>query len=114
LVCCFKAQCLLARFSLADFSFPYILIVIALIANAIHFGFKLNQSLKSLVLESVKHVRNVVILLCQWALLAFGVVSLTQMAKPLIHYPLLGLIPVPALFYVMTAQFTDPNKLHLD
>lgn len=62
-----------------------------------------------LVVSTVSDLRNVLIVLGHWALHAYGLVAL-----PLFHWSLLCLVPLPALFYILTARFTDPNKLHTE
>lgn len=45
-----------------DYSFPYLSVIISMISNAVHFSLKLDQSMKSLVLSSVKEMKNTVVL----------------------------------------------------
>lgn len=112
-----------------DYAFPYLSIAISMIANAIHYSMKLDQTFKSLVIRSVIEVKNFVIIcklkllsltliLCsenyvittmnfpgmQWLLLAYGIISLDH------HYILLCLVPFPSIFYIMTVRFTDPAE----
>jgi len=58
--------------------------------------------------------RNVGIILCHWFLHAYGILSITQLGNPQIDILLLILVPVPALLYILTANFTDPEKIHGD
>ena len=69
------------------------------------------QDIKSLVVENATSVRNVMIIIAHWLLLAYCVVSITEMRDPAVHGPLLLLVPCPALFYVLTVKFTDPSRL---
>jgi hypothetical protein len=62
-----------------------------------------------LLVSTVGDLRNILILLGHWALNAYGLVAL-----PVFHWSLLGLVPFPAIFYILTARFTDPNKLHTE
>uniref|UniRef100_T1J971 JNK1/MAPK8-associated membrane protein n=1 Tax=Strigamia maritima TaxID=126957 RepID=T1J971_STRMM len=94
------------------FSFPYITIIISVVSSAAHFAFRLDQSMKSLLVSTVSDIRNVVILLGHWALHAFGIVAVTQLKDLSFNLSLLVLVPFPGLFYILTAKFTDPHKLH--
>jgi hypothetical protein len=67
-----------------------------------------------LVKSTVSEVRNVLIVLAHWCVHGYGIVSLTQLSQPVFHASLLALVPLPAIFYVITARFTDPHKLHTD
>lgn len=94
-----------------------------MIANAIHYSLKLDQSFKSLVMSSVVKIKNFVIICkynltrsfyltkfvsfflgIQWLLLAYGIISLDH------HYILLLLVPFPSIFYILTVRFTDPAE----
>jgi len=59
----------------------------------------------------VTSVRNVVVMLGHWLLHALSIISLTQLRQPVIHASLLALVPFPAIFYILTVKFTDPNTL---
>lgn len=96
------------------YAFPYIVIILSIISMAAHFAFRLDQSMTALLLQTVKEVRNVTILLGHWFLHAYGIVAITQLQEPVFHSALLAVVPFPALFYVLTSKFTDPNKLHTE
>lgn len=91
-------------------SYPYIVSVLSIISSASHFAFKLDQSWKSLITGCFKDKRDFVVLFGHWLLHAFGILAITQPTNPTAHLPLLALVPVPALFYVFTAKYTDPNN----
>jgi len=93
------------------YSYPYILILASLVSCAAHYAFKLDQSLRSLVVTSLTESRNLVILLGHWALHAYGIVAVTELKEPRLHLSLISLVPLPALFYVLTARFTDPARI---
>uniref|UniRef100_A0A1A9WRN2 JNK1/MAPK8-associated membrane protein n=1 Tax=Glossina brevipalpis TaxID=37001 RepID=A0A1A9WRN2_9MUSC len=86
------------------YAFPYLSIAISMISNAIHYSMKLDQSFKALVRSSLMEIKNFVIILVQWLLLAYGIVSLGH------HYALLSLVPFPSIFYILTVRFTDPAE----
>ena len=56
--------------------------------------------------------RNLVILLGHWCLHAYGIVAVTELKQLSLHLPLICLVPVPALFYILTARFTDPARIN--
>ncbi|KAF7418633.1 hypothetical protein HZH68_001286 [Vespula germanica] len=95
------------------YSFPYITIILSVLSNAAHFAFKLNQTMKSLLLSSVSDVKNVIVILGHWLLHGYGVVAVATLRGISIHPAMLVLVPLPALFYIFTARFTDPHKLDI-
>ncbi|XP_057338396.1 JNK1/MAPK8-associated membrane protein [Microplitis mediator] len=96
------------------YSFPYIIIILSVLSNAAHFAFKLNQTMKSLLLSSVSDVRNVIVILGHWLLHGYGIMSVATLRGVNIHPSMLLLVPLPAFFYILTARFTDPHKLHAE
>ncbi|XP_055716298.1 JNK1/MAPK8-associated membrane protein-like [Phlebotomus papatasi] len=86
------------------YAFPYLSIVISMISNATHFSIKLDQSMKSLMKTSLTEMKNIVIILGHWLLMAYGILSLRQ------HYAFLAFVPFPAIFYILTVKFTDPTE----
>lgn len=99
---------------IADYSFPYIIFILSIVSSAAHFAIQLDQSVTSLIVSTLMDKRNIVILFGHWVLHAYGIVSITQLTKPALHTSLIVLVPLPALFYILTARFTDPSKLHID
>lgn len=98
------------RFRFTDCSFPYIIIIISMMTSASHFSIKIEQSAWRLLVSTVTRPRNLVIVLGHWLVHAYGIISLTGFKE--LWY--LSLVPAPALFYILTAQFTDPMKIHSD
>lgn len=97
-------------FCFTDCSFPYIIIIISMMTSASHFSIKIDQSAPALLISSLTNSRNLIILLGHWLVHAYGIISLTGFRE--LWY--LSLVPAPALFYILTAQFTDPMKIHND
>ncbi|KAJ8979739.1 hypothetical protein NQ317_004726 [Molorchus minor] len=93
-----------------DYSFPYLVVILSVISCAAHFAIKMDQSITSLIVSTLVEPRNIVILLGHWCLHAYGIISITLLTEPLLHGLLITLVPLPALFYIFTAKFTDPNK----
>lgn len=71
------------------------------------------QNMKSLLKENLTNPRNLTIILCHWVMHAYGIISITQFTDPSFHGPLLCLVPFPAIFYVITVKFTNPEKLEI-
>lgn len=88
------------------------MVILSVVSSAAHFALKMDQSISSLIVTTLVEPRNVLILIGHWCLHAYGIISITQLTEPKIHALLIFLVPVPALFYVFTAKFTDPNKCH--
>lgn len=93
------------------YSYPYITLLCSLVSCASHFAFKLDQTLRSLLLSSLTERRNLVILLGHWCLHAYGILAITELRQLTTHLSLLALVPLPALFYILTARFTDPARI---
>ncbi|KAL7024710.1 hypothetical protein ACKWTF_013180 [Chironomus riparius] len=85
------------------FSFPYISLIISCAVNAGHFAMKQDQDTKQLLISSLTSIRNVIIIVGNWLLFSFGIVSIKK-------YYLLLLAPVPSIFYIITAKFTNPEN----
>lgn len=96
------------------YSFPYITIILSVLSNAAHFAFKLNQTVKSLLLSSVSNIKNVIVILGHWLLHGYGLIAVATLRGVSIHPGMLVLVVLPALFYIITARFTDPHKLHIE
>jgi len=95
---------------LVYYSFPYIIIIMSLLSCAANFAFKLDQSVQALFRTTVQDTKNLIVLIGHWGLHGFGIIAVTQL-KETFHFCLLGLVPFPAVFYILTARFTDPEKI---
>ncbi|VEN55271.1 unnamed protein product [Callosobruchus maculatus] len=93
------------------YSYPYLTIILSVISVAAHFASKMDQSASALARGAVTDPRNLVILLGHWGLHAYGLIAVTQLKQPLTQAPLLMLVPLPTVFYILTARFTDPNSV---
>lgn len=87
-----------------------LVVILSVISCAYHFAVKMDQRIPSLIITTVVEPRNVVILVGHWCLHAYGLISITQLTDPTFHSLLLILVPLPALFYIFTARFTDPSN----
>ena len=95
-------------------SYQYIVFILSVITSACHFAFKLDQEPKKLLIGCFKGDRSTVILLGHWLLHAFGILAITQLNEPKRDLSLLCLIPLPSLFYIATARFSDPENFATD
>ncbi|CAH1793123.1 unnamed protein product [Owenia fusiformis] len=93
------------------YSFPYITLVVSVITIAMHFASFQEQEAKSLLKVNATNPRNIFIILGHWVIHAFGIVAVTQFKEPLLHGPLLLVIPVPAIYYLLTVKFTEPSSI---
>lgn len=94
------------------YSFPYITIILSVLSNAAHFAFKLNQTMKSLLLNSILDIKSIVVILGHWLLYGYGIMAVATLRELSMHFAMLALVPLPAIFYILTARFTDPHKLN--
>ncbi|KAF2368941.1 Protein of unknown function DUF766 [Trinorchestia longiramus] len=91
--------------------FPYLVIVGSIISIATYLAYQGDQRVRVLIRVFFRDKRSVLILLGHWCLHAYGIIALTQLTEPVVHASLCALVPVPALFYVLTARFSDPTKV---
>ncbi|XP_069117426.1 JNK1/MAPK8-associated membrane protein-like [Argopecten irradians] len=92
------------------YAFPYIIIVLSVITNAVFLSSISEQKLKPLVKEAFLNVRNLTILAGHWFLHAYGIIAMTQLNDPKYYGPLIALVPFPVMFYILTVKFTDPER----
>lgn len=93
------------------YSFPYIILVVSVVTNAVHFAFMEEESIVQMIKLCFTSARHAVILFGHWLLHAYGIVALTRMDTPIVNASLIALIPFPAIFYILTVSFTDPSNL---
>ncbi|ODN04944.1 JNK1/MAPK8-associated membrane protein [Orchesella cincta] len=99
---------------LVYYVFPYITIVTSVVSCAYHFASRSNQTIKALLWESISDWRNIGVIFCHWFLHAYGIISIVHQEYLYRDLYLLVLVPVPAILYILTASFTDPNKVNGD
>lgn len=68
--------------------------------------------MKSLLLSSILDIKNIVVILGHWLLHGYGIIAIATQRGSSLHPAMLSLVPLPALFYILTTSFTDPHKLH--
>ncbi|CAG7836150.1 unnamed protein product [Allacma fusca] len=91
--------------------FPYVTIITSVISCSYNFSKRKNQDIRSLFLDSVKDWRNLGIILCHWFLHGYGIISITELKNFYRDLWLLSLVPLPALLYIFTVNFSDPAKV---
>lgn len=74
-------------------------------------GLSFFQSITALLLSCVSDMKNVIVILGHWLLYGYGLVAAATFRGIGVHPAMLALVPLPALFYILTARFTDPHKL---
>ncbi|XP_076464087.1 JNK1/MAPK8-associated membrane protein-like [Babylonia areolata] len=93
------------------YSFPYIILVVSVVTNAVHFASMEEGSIIEMIKLCFTNARHAIILFGHWLLHAYGIVALTRMETLSINVSLIALIPFPAIFYILTVSFTDPSNL---
>lgn len=70
--------------------------------------------MKDLLVNSVFDIKNIIVIIGHWLLHGYGIVGVATLRGIDFHPLMFGLIPLPALFYILTARFTDPHKVHIE
>lgn len=86
------------------YAFPYITVTVSLAAIAVYFVWSEVTKLSAL---GEKAMRNLLIILWHFSLVAFGIVSISMT-----NFNYLSLVPIAVLFFFITLKFTDPD--HID
>ncbi|KAG8449388.1 hypothetical protein GDO86_016149 [Hymenochirus boettgeri] len=92
------------------YAFPYIILVLSLITLAVYMSASEIESFKDLLVRK----KRLVVLFSHWLIHAYGIISISRVDKFEKDLPLLALVPGPTLFYLLTARFTDPSRIHLE
>lgn len=90
------------------FAHSYITLFGSLLSVAWHLAFRLNQQCSALVIDSLRNTRFACIIFGHWILHAYGLLSLSNFRLHPFLIPIL--VPLPSLFYVFTAKYTDPSN----
>ncbi|KFP06452.1 JNK1/MAPK8-associated membrane protein, partial [Calypte anna] len=89
------------------YAFPYIILVLSLVTLAVYMSASEVESFKDLLVRK----KRLVVLFSHWLLHAYGIISISKLDKLEQDLPLLALVPAPALFYLMTAKYTEPSRI---
>ncbi|XP_062350886.1 JNK1/MAPK8-associated membrane protein isoform X1 [Cinclus cinclus] len=106
------------------YAFPYIILVLSLVTLAVYMsasevevlGSRLDANrILCLFFKFFKDLlvrkKRLVVLFSHWLLHAYGIISISKLDKLEQDLPLLALVPAPALFYLMTAKYTEPSRI---
>ncbi|XP_071079566.1 JNK1/MAPK8-associated membrane protein-like [Haliotis cracherodii] len=93
------------------YAFPFIVLVVSVVTSAVHLASMKEQKMRDLIVDSFTNGRNATILIGHWLLHAYGIISLTLLKQPGFQAPLIALVPFPAIFYVLTVRFSNPDNL---
>ncbi|XP_074677004.1 JNK1/MAPK8-associated membrane protein isoform X2 [Strix aluco] len=89
------------------YAFPYIILVLSLVTLAVYMSASEVESFKDLLVRK----KRLVVLFSHWLLHAYGIISISKLDKLEQDLPLLALVPAPALFYLVTAKYTEPSRI---
>ncbi|XP_030069802.1 JNK1/MAPK8-associated membrane protein isoform X1 [Microcaecilia unicolor] len=89
------------------YAFPYIILVLSLVTLAVYMSASEIESFKDLLVRK----KRLIVLFSHWLLHAYGIISISRVEKLERDLPLLALVPTPALFYLLTAKFTEPSRI---
>ncbi|XP_072345249.1 JNK1/MAPK8-associated membrane protein isoform X4 [Scyliorhinus torazame] len=89
------------------YAFPYIILVLSLVTLAVYMSASEIQTYKDLITRK----KRLVVLFSHWMLHAYGIISISRLDKLDQDLPLLALVPTPALFYLLTAKYTEPSRI---
>ncbi|NWQ75538.1 JKAMP protein, partial [Columbina picui] len=89
------------------YAFPYIILVLSLVTLAVYMSASEVESFKDLLVRK----KRLVVLFSHWLLHAYGIISISKLDKLEQDLPLLALVPAPALFYLLTAKYTEPSRI---
>lgn len=92
--------------------FPYLTIIASIVSLASHLSCRLDQRTSALFINSFKDVKNLVIILGHWLLHILGIIALTHLKHFWRDILLLACVPLPTVFYILTAKYSDPTKIN--
>ncbi|XP_015278570.1 PREDICTED: JNK1/MAPK8-associated membrane protein [Gekko japonicus] len=87
------------------YAFPYIILVLSLVTLAVYMSASEVETFKDLLVRK----KRLIVLFSHWVLHAYGIVSISKLNYR--DLPLLALVPGPALFYLLTAKYTEPSRI---
>lgn len=85
--------------------------IVSVVSIASHLAGREHQSVSALQSQSLEP-RNLLIILSHWLVHAYGLVAATVDEHGIDAFWTLLLAPLPTMFYIYTARFTDPERLH--
>ncbi|XP_061468427.1 JNK1/MAPK8-associated membrane protein isoform X3 [Rhineura floridana] len=92
------------------YAFPYIIIVLSLVTLVVYLSASEVETFKDLLVRK----KRLIVLFSHWLLHAYGIISISKLNNVYQDLPLLALVPAPALFYLLTAKYTEPSQILAD
>ncbi|KAM6462637.1 JNK1/MAPK8-associated membrane protein isoform 1-T1 [Liasis olivaceus] len=89
------------------YAFPYIIIVLSLVTLVVYLSASEVETFKDLLVRK----KRLIVLFSHWLLHAYGIISISKLSNVYQDLPLLALVPAPALFYLLTAKYTEPSRI---
>nr|XP_020658169.1 JNK1/MAPK8-associated membrane protein isoform X1 [Pogona vitticeps] len=89
------------------YAFPYIIIVLSLLTLVVYLSASEVETFKDLLVRK----KRLIVLFSHWLLHAYGIISICKLNNVYQDLPLLALVPAPALFYLLTAKYTEPSRI---
>ncbi|XP_048340622.1 JNK1/MAPK8-associated membrane protein-like [Sphaerodactylus townsendi] len=89
------------------YAFPYIILVLSLVTLAVYMSASEVETFKDLFVRK----KRLIVLFSHWVLHAYGIISISKLNYIYQDLPLLALVPAPALFYLLTAKYTEPSRI---
>uniref|UniRef100_A0A2D4K9R8 JNK1/MAPK8-associated membrane protein n=2 Tax=Micrurus paraensis TaxID=1970185 RepID=A0A2D4K9R8_9SAUR len=89
------------------YAFPYIIIVLSLVTLVVYLSASEVETFKDLLVRK----KRLIVLFSHWLLHAYGIISISKLSNIYQDLPLLALVPAPALFYLLTAKYTEPSRI---
>lgn len=103
-----------SNFVRTDSTFPYLLIIGAVVSMAAHMATREEQNSLKLFVHTWTKPRNIVIFVVNWLLFCYSITTVLGTTSPpmLPRWSYYTIAPaIPYLFYIVTAHFTDPTRL---
>lgn len=92
-------------------SFPYIVMMWSLCANAVHLAAEGKISMREIAKVACTSPMHMVMLTVNMTLLAFSLLAVSVQKDSVVSFLLLFLVPVPPIFYVLTIGISHPSVL---
>nr|XP_060609911.1 JNK1/MAPK8-associated membrane protein [Anolis sagrei ordinatus]XP_060609920.1 JNK1/MAPK8-associated membrane protein [Anolis sagrei ordinatus] len=89
------------------YAFPYIIIVASLVTLVVYLSASEIETFRDLIVRK----KRLIVLFSHWLLHAYGIISISKLNNIYQDLPLLALVPAPALFYLLTAKYTEPSRI---
>uniref|UniRef100_A0A915L3V2 Uncharacterized protein n=1 Tax=Romanomermis culicivorax TaxID=13658 RepID=A0A915L3V2_ROMCU len=92
--------------------FPYILLIVCLIANALHLGALEDQTFKGILRTVVTNRRSTISIVVLSLAYIYAIIAVSNIQNLILPACLMLFVPVPTLFYAASAPFSKPSNLN--